>query len=82
MNNIRKVIAYCYPTSHSADRLGVPGFYVKQFRKLETGGWSVGYIEQGHDVFNSISDKELHSLLDEADGVYYPEWCYLKHYVG
>ena len=80
MSNIRKSIAYCYPTSPNAETLGQPGFYIQQYRKLETGEWSVGYIEQGHDVFESVSDRDLHTLLDEADGVYYPSWCYMARY--
>lgn len=80
MTSIRKAIAYCYPTSPNAVTLGKSGFHVCQWRKLESGEWSTPYLEQGHDVFNTVNDPDLLSLLDEADGTHHKSWCYTNRF--
>jgi len=80
MTNIRKSIAYAYPTSTTAEKLGVAatgGWFIQQYRRLESGEWSTPYVAQGNDVFQSADDPELIDLYMETDGEQC--WMFTKH---
>ncbi len=63
----RKAIAYCYPTSPNAERLGQGGYYIEMSVLNVANEWSVGYIHQGYDVFDSRDDPDLMELFTEID---------------
>lgn len=68
---LRKAIAYAYPTSNHAKELGCErtgGYYVAQSILREDGTWSPPYIAQGHDWFASRNDPDLWLLFGETDG--------------
>lgn len=78
----RKAIAYAYPTSETAIRLGVRaqgGFYVQQFLRLENGEWSPAYIAPGTggEAFDRADDPDLIALYKETDGE--PDPYFLQH---
>jgi hypothetical protein len=75
--NIRKAIAYAYPSSTNAQKLGVSrtgGYYVERSIMREDGTWSAPYIapDGGQEAFQKIDDPELLAIFHEADGVVSP----------
>ena len=64
-----KAIEYAYPTSHNAELLGSPGYYVAT---SIDGNPSKPHI--GYDVFEDIHDPDLMALFNEIDGEQ-SRWC-------
>ena len=74
---IRKAIAYAYPSSTNAQKLGVSrtgGYYVERSIMREDGTWSPPYIapDGGQEAFQKIDDPELLAIFRGADGVVSP----------
>jgi hypothetical protein len=63
----RKAISYCFPTSPNAETLGKHGYYIEMSTLNEAGEWSVGFIHQGHDVFDHAFNPDLIALYAEID---------------
>ncbi len=77
--NLRKRIAYAYPTSIMSDYFGQHGYYIEQYFKLEDGSWSAPHVAQGCDViFDDKQDSDLYQLLSEADGTICPHYARLQ----
>ena len=74
-SKVIKYIAYAHPTSARADELGGSGYYISCNRMLETGYWSLPYVAQGSDVFESRNDHDLYRLLAETEGKFHRRYC-------
>jgi hypothetical protein len=79
MKNLRKRIAYAYPTSIMADYFQQHGYYIEQYYQLEDGSWCEPHVAQGCDVvFDDNKDPDLYQLLSEADGTICPMYARLQ----
>jgi len=63
-----KAVAYCYPTSPTAEVLGNHGYFIQQQTRLENGNLTHPYIEKGHNVFDDLRDPDLRQLFSEVEG--------------
>ena len=77
MTHTRKGICFAYPTSPASCDLGAydtGAWYVSLSVLREDGAYSPGFIEQGHNAFDSPDDPDLIALFNEIDGTVCPHF--------